>query len=584
SAQLHEAFASLSRSAAQLSQLSFPVGSILPQTVLSSVASFETHLIRDADPHELALFQPNDANLDYWASTADNNNDLNRVAGGQDADTWTAAKRQGPRRVETAKDKASPLKDLSSKGSTADPDRCLRAAQKLLEIYPLPRASEHVEALHAQWLGLTDSIVELEGSLRRPPSRANPAIQHDESYYRLLSLEDEIKREELELLALEQFKQDREAELAALKPTIRHPGPAARKVQAGSAASPRRPAPRVPARFARPSVGTALFDDERPPAPETVKVQSRQSPSRSERPGDDQASALPAVPRPRSPEPPRRVRPSIPSAVPTPRSTAAARRSLAPAAPAPLDLDVEPVHGNTSRGQRSPASVGSPSRNRSREATASPTPVGKRLPEGVHQEDLDAINASVWRLMGDSLRPWAKRWCGEEGKALGDSGPELPLEDTISMLDKTISIPPKPENPSSPSSASISSYAANPTADEAGSGPPAPSVLVEFKLLHLLLSTLSSPDPLPHPASLPHLPIIFRDPPADSTATESPSSALTKTPCLSMNGLKAHVTAFATERGWTEGMGTTAIYSLISRQVARIDRRGREGAVVGFKV
>jgi len=40
-------------------------------------------------------------------------------------------------------------------------------------------------------------------------------VQHDESYYRVLSLEDEIKREELELFALEQFKQDREAEVSS---------------------------------------------------------------------------------------------------------------------------------------------------------------------------------------------------------------------------------------------------------------------------------------------------------------------------------------------------------------------------------
>lgn len=50
-----------------------------------------------------------------------------------------------------------------------------------------------------------------------------------------------------------------------------------------------------------------------------------------------------------------------------------------------------------------------------------------------------------------------------------------------------------------------------------------------------------------------------------------------------MNALKAHLGAFAVERGWTEGMGTTAIYSLISKQLTRIDRRGKEGAVIGFK-
>jgi len=51
-----------------------------------------------------------------------------------------------------------------------------------------------------------------------------------------------------------------------------------------------------------------------------------------------------------------------------------------------------------------------------------------------------------------------------------------------------------------------------------------------------------------------------------------------------MNLLKSELGAFAKGKGWTEGMGTTAVYSLISKQVGRIDRRGKEGAAVGFKV
>ena len=78
--------------------------------------------------------------------------------------------------------------------------------------------------------------------------------------------------------------------------------------------------------------------------------------------------------------------------------------------------------------------------------------------------------------------------------------------------------------------------------------------------------------------TLPPLNIVLRDPPADSTYSSS------KTPTLQMNALKAHLGAFAVSRGWTEGMGTTSIYALISKQVARIDRRGKEGACVGFKL
>jgi len=137
-----------------------------------------------------------------------------------------------------------------------------------------------------------------------------------------------------------------------------------------------------------------------------------------------------------------------------------------------------------------------------------------------------------------------------------------------SMLNSILSSPIS-RDPSSPSSASTTSYATSLADDSSDPSPPTPSTLVEFKLLSLLLSSLSSPSSA--------LPIILRDPPADSASKN-------KTPCVSMNQLKVELGGFARGKGWTEGMGTTAIYSLISKQVGRIDRRGKEGAAVGFKV
>lgn len=56
-----------------------------------------------------------------------------------------------------------------------------------------------------------------------------------------------------------------------------------------------------------------------------------------------------------------------------------------------------------------------------------------------------------------------------------------------------------------------------------------------------------------------------------------------KDPMVSMNGLKAWVGAFARARGWGEEGATTAVYGLVSKAVLRIDRRGREGPMLGFR-
>ncbi|KAL7341475.1 hypothetical protein BJY59DRAFT_70716 [Rhodotorula toruloides] len=178
SAQITEALASLSQSSRILSSLSFAPLAVLPQTVLSSEDAFETHLIRDAAPHELALFEPNDPTNDPVIAV----------------DAFEGAGIEGERWV------------------------CLRAAKKLLDVYTMPRAQEHVEALHSQWAGIIDTISSLEDTLRRPPSRSAPQPSHDSSYFRQLELEDLIKREKLEVFALEQLKAEKEAELALLSP------------------------------------------------------------------------------------------------------------------------------------------------------------------------------------------------------------------------------------------------------------------------------------------------------------------------------------------------------------------------------
>jgi len=135
---LSAAFASLAQSAAALRACRFDQSAVLPRTVLSSEEFFETHLIRDAAPHELALFEPAPATTDVLPHDADEVAQLG-LAQGQSEDKWMAIKRKGPRRAGGQKDKASPLKErrvTQAAGGTGgpDPDRCLRAAQKLLDV------------------------------------------------------------------------------------------------------------------------------------------------------------------------------------------------------------------------------------------------------------------------------------------------------------------------------------------------------------------------------------------------------------------------------------------------------------------
>ncbi|GAA5964094.1 hypothetical protein JCM21900_004506 [Sporobolomyces salmonicolor] len=575
---LSEALSSLSQSARLLNSLPFHRTQILPITVLSDEDFFESRLIRDAAPHELALFQPNQASGDYWGTEPDE-------AAAQDGERWIATKRKAPKWVDVGKDKASPLKERQRAPANPvdDPDRCLRAAKKLLEIYSMPRAQEHVEALHSQWTGLISSISSLEESLRRPPSRsaAASAPQHDETYYRTLALEDQIKREQLELFALEQLKADKEAELAALRPPTRPPpGPAARKVPSAVArtgASTRQPRPKpVPRPAPPPEEEDPAFDPFRKSSLLEEKRASSATARRSPSPAPETATApAPALAR--------FGRPSVPSAVPTPRATVHASASTPPRnAPASAE--------STPRASRlSP----SPSPARPSPALRTPrSPPTPSLPPGVTPSELSAIVKNVWKLLGEGLRPWARRGAREEKDEEAGEVSEAGMDfgETLSTL-RAILTTAFPSPPPSSPSASISSFATSQATDDAAEpSPPAQATMMEFKLLELMFSALSSTPLLPPPspssstAALPELTIILRDPVLPTSSLSSPSSAPpAKTPCLSMAALKAHLGAFAKQREWTEEMGTTAIYALVSKQVARIDRRGREGAVLCFR-
>lgn len=172
---LSEALASLSQSASILRSLSFSSRAVLPRCVLATDDWFETHLIRDAAPNEIALFDPNPAS--YPVVQLELDDPLLLAAGdpNSEAHRLAVAKRRAPKRTNLNVDGVTPPTTATTRNQ---PERCLLTARKLLDVYAMPRAQEHVEALHAQLQGLLESISETEQALKRVRRRG--ALTHRE--------------------------------------------------------------------------------------------------------------------------------------------------------------------------------------------------------------------------------------------------------------------------------------------------------------------------------------------------------------------------------------------------------------------
>lgn len=162
---LGDALASLSQSASVLRSLSFSSRAVLPRCVLSPDDWFETHLIRDAAPHEIALFDPNPASYPVVQLELDDPLLLDAAnANNSEAHRLAVAKRRAPKRANLT---PNVNVGATTTATRNEPERCLLTAQKLLDVYAMPRAQEHVEALHAQLQGLLESISETEQALKR---------------------------------------------------------------------------------------------------------------------------------------------------------------------------------------------------------------------------------------------------------------------------------------------------------------------------------------------------------------------------------------------------------------------------------
>ncbi|ORY88092.1 hypothetical protein BCR35DRAFT_313096 [Leucosporidium creatinivorum] len=420
------ALSSLQSSTALLNSLHFTHSPSLSLALLSPESTFETHLIRDAAPHELALFQPSSTRYDapILLDSAD-------LSLGHHEERWTAAKRAPPQRV-GGWEKASPLKERRVQGQE-DPNRCLKAAERLLDIYPMPRAQEHVQALQDQYEGLMNTLHELEGQLKRPIPRSalNP---HAEEHARAAELEELIKREQMEIFALEQLKVEKEAEIQAsanTRPAPRKPPAATLKPSRSRASLGREAAD--PSASANPFAKSSLLEAKRAAASTST---AKASPPRAARPARSTPTASPG---------------STPQT--TPRATRT-RTSLgsASASGSPVKSPARTTSSSTAT-PKSPARATASSARRSiggASATGETTPKrrslggaggrksvggagGKKGAEGVSQDDLEAIATKIWSVpvLGDALRPWGRKTLQAQDEEVPDSLDKLSCEQTM---------------------------------------------------------------------------------------------------------------------------------------------------------
>ncbi|KAK4055987.1 hypothetical protein OIO90_002982 [Microbotryomycetes sp. JL221] len=570
-----DALLSLQKSIHVLQDVEFKSTRSLTRAVLATEDEFETLLIRDAAPYELSLFTPtSETKLDTPLVDVD----LSRLGD----DKWTATKRAGPQRVANKhyNNKPSPLKRATKPGTTDDPAACLEAARKLLQVYPMTRANEHVQALSEQYQGILSTIAELEDTLKKPVSRTN-LKPHQQEHFRALDLEEQIKREQMEIFALEQLQVEKQAEIDALsaKPRPRKPNPSADK-SAGTTRD-------APDPFAK----STLLESKAAAKATTSNIpKARQSLSSPRRPVQQQQRSSPAT-TPR-----------------TSRSTSAATVSNKPSPASSATTAPSPGDKLASKTTTTPRKTAAPIETRSTESTpkagpsrlspvkASSTIVRKKanLPiSGVTEDDLDLFANRVWNGLGDILRPWARKTLSTAGQDVPSSLKTLPFEQTYATLQTVLSSPPAPVEPSSPQSIVSSTFTSDAGGADNDPSPPNPSTLLEVELLNLLFTVISGRQLSPFgevlQKDLPALSVTLRDPvlvsSLNTTTTASPTRSLTnkKDPMISMNNLKLWLSAFAASKGLQTDMATTSIYSLVSKNVLRIDRRSKEGPMVGFR-
>ncbi|KDE05179.1 hypothetical protein MVLG_04421 [Microbotryum lychnidis-dioicae p1A1 Lamole] len=573
STYLAESLNSIARSSALIDALSFRRDQAMPRAILATEKQFEAYMIRDAEPYELALFRPTlesryDA-LDGDLIDEDDAGTAFGASGGAGSvlgaeEKWTATKRGGPQRANMF-EKASPLKERKGTAAAEDPDRCLRAALKLLSIYSLPRATEHVEALQHQFNGLLETMIEHEEALKKPLARA-ATDPHEQELQRAADIEEAIKREQMEIFALQQIHTEKQAEVAAASSKIR-----TRRI-------PMAKAPLPGPGEANPFAKSDMLEKR------AEAVASQETPARAS--GAQPTSASRTTPR---------ANRGMNSATASPRSPV--KSTPPPKSPAAHS----PATGTP---KRTPITTSSPGSSRKTTPRAARTPAGvslspakaspkkskdvELLPSGVTAADLVQYSTKLWATLGGPIRPWAREALPPQDAAEAPAKGVLSIADTLATLRTAIdAASTAPVEPVSPAR----SHATTTITNEDDPLPPSSALAMEYEALNLILSTLSRTPLVPPPSSsLPPLSITLRDAVLPSSLGSAGAATFVapppgkKEPMISMNALKLHLSDFAKARGWAEDLVTPTIYSLVSKQVLRIDRRGKEGPMLGFKV
>lgn len=158
-----------------------------------------------------------------------------------------------------------------------------------------------------------------------------------------------------------------------------------------------------------------------------------------------------------------------------------------------------------------------------------------------------------------------------------------------SLLFSIVSAPVQTEPPSPHSASSYLTPSESGTAtadDESSLSSLAPNNSMACALLALLLAHQSGTPLPPSLAGEGNLTLVMREPPMPSSlagpGAQAPLPARKKDGMLLMDALKGRLATYARAKGWQDDLGTKAIYAMVAKKVCRIDRRAKEGALVGF--
>ncbi|KAG0148884.1 hypothetical protein CROQUDRAFT_654234 [Cronartium quercuum f. sp. fusiforme G11] len=220
--------------------LQFIVRNAFSDAVLSKPEEFESRYIREVDEAEESLF--------HLAEQPQTIQEL--LAGISD---------QGGNELVTdksfnGKSKASQMNTTRQQreaGDAAATRSSLMAIQKLLQVHPMPRLEEHVNALVRQLDTLESSIVGLQDQLqlyRAVPSAIEPTTKGRGNSQSKARLKEILHRESLEVLALTDLRDEKRAQSHQLSEKI--------------ASMEMAPSPKKQKVSSRPRPSTSLFVDE----------------------------------------------------------------------------------------------------------------------------------------------------------------------------------------------------------------------------------------------------------------------------------------------------------------------------------